>query len=322
MIVLCELEGQTRKDAAKQLAVPEGTVAGWLARAKAMLAKRLTRQGVALSGGAPASLLAENLAQGAAPRVVTATTIRAAGLLATGQSFHGVVSPRAALSKTVLTAMFFAKCKAVAITIMAPLLCMCLVLGAMHTNGFFTGQEANALFDLTFAATALPLPPARDKQSPNSSNDSAPSDPQPKEPPKNFTNSLGIKFVWIPPGNFLMGSPKGEKLREEEGENLHKVVLTKGFYMSVYPVTQEEYFAVMGSHPSKFRGKESARGTSFLGRLPGVYQETSGNRQEGVPTADRSGVGIRLPGRDNNAVPFWGRDLHRSGEFQRGHVGV
>ncbi len=29
-----------------------------------------------------------------------------------------------------------------------------------------------------------------------------------KDPPKNFTNSIGMKFVWIPPGSFVMGSPK------------------------------------------------------------------------------------------------------------------
>ena len=28
---------------------------------------------------------------------------------------------------------------------------------------------------------------------------------QPKDPPKNFTNSIGMKFVWIPPGSFLIG---------------------------------------------------------------------------------------------------------------------
>jgi hypothetical protein len=31
---------------------------------------------------------------------------------------------------------------------------------------------------------------------------------QEKHPPKNFTNGLGMKFVWIPPGSFMMGSPK------------------------------------------------------------------------------------------------------------------
>src|SRR6185437_896150 len=52
VIVLCDLEGKTRKDAARQLVVPEGTVGGWLARARTTLAKRLTQRGVTLSGGA------------------------------------------------------------------------------------------------------------------------------------------------------------------------------------------------------------------------------------------------------------------------------
>jgi predicted RNA polymerase sigma factor len=40
VIVPCDLEGKTRKEVARQLGVPEGTVAGWLARARAMLAAR------------------------------------------------------------------------------------------------------------------------------------------------------------------------------------------------------------------------------------------------------------------------------------------
>jgi formylglycine-generating enzyme required for sulfatase activity len=65
-------------------------------------------------------------------------------------------------------------------------------------------------------------------------------DAQPrKDPPKNFTNSIGMKFVWIPPGSFIIGSPK--KVMETEwrfNETQHKVTLTKGFYIGVYTVTQ------------------------------------------------------------------------------------
>ena len=48
------------------------------------------------------------------------------------------------------------------------------------------------------------------------------------DPPKHFTNSLGMKFAWIPPGSFMMGSPKEEAQRGVK-EIQHKVTLTKGF---------------------------------------------------------------------------------------------
>jgi formylglycine-generating enzyme required for sulfatase activity len=75
-------------------------------------------------------------------------------------------------------------------------------------------------------------------------------------PPPTFTNSLGMKFVWIPPGDFMMGSPKEEKDRKDN-ETQHKVTLTKGFYMGVYTVTQEEWQAVMGKNPSHFKGEKN-----------------------------------------------------------------
>jgi len=56
------------------------------------------------------------------------------------------------------------------------------------------------------------------------------------EPEKEFTNSLGMKFVYIPPGIFMMGSPENEHGRSDD-ETLHKVTLTKGFYMETTQVT-------------------------------------------------------------------------------------
>jgi len=68
---------------------------------------------------------------------------------------------------------------------------------------------------------------------------------------KSFTNSIGMKFVYIPNGTFMMGSQKNEPERNKN-ETLHKVTLTKGFYMQTTEVTQEQWKAIMGDNPSKF----------------------------------------------------------------------
>jgi len=86
VILLCDLQGRTRKEAAHQLGVPEGTVGGRLARARTMLARRLTRQGLAVSGGALAMALAQNSASASAPATVVSATIKAANLIAAGQA--------------------------------------------------------------------------------------------------------------------------------------------------------------------------------------------------------------------------------------------
>ena len=54
----------------------------------------------------------------------------------------------------------------------------------------------------------------------------------------------------------MMGSPKEEKERNDD-ETQHKVTLTKGFYMGVYTVTQEQWQAVMGNNPSVFKGEKN-----------------------------------------------------------------
>jgi sulfatase modifying factor 1 len=64
-----------------------------------------------------------------------------------------------------------------------------------------------------------------------------------------WTNSIGMKFAWIPAGTFLMGSPEDEKGREEI-ENQHRVTLTGGFYLSVHAVPQPSWQEIMGSNPS------------------------------------------------------------------------
>ena len=69
--------------------------------------------------------------------------------------------------------------------------------------------------------------------------------------PANMTNSFGMEFVWIPPGSFMMGSDKG--LKNEQP--VHRVTISRGFYMGKYEVTQEQWEEVMGANPSFFKAK-------------------------------------------------------------------
>lgn len=110
VIVLCELEGMTRRGAARQLGIPEGSVASRLARARAMLARRLNRRAVVFSGSV-AAVLPAGSASASAPPALVASTIKAANLLAAWPA--AIVSARvAALTEGVLKTMFVSKLKA------------------------------------------------------------------------------------------------------------------------------------------------------------------------------------------------------------------
>ena len=58
--------------------------------------------------------------------------------------------------------------------------------------------------------------------------------------PNQYENRLGMRFVFIPPGEFNMGSPLTEKGRHD-GEVQHKVRITKPFFLSITEVTNAQY---------------------------------------------------------------------------------
>jgi RNA polymerase sigma factor (sigma-70 family) len=114
VVVLCDLEGKTRKEVAQQLSCREGTVAGRLARARQMLARRLTQRGVVLSGSALAALLLQSAASADVPGAVVSATIGAANLFAAGKATAAAISPKVvAAAEGVLKAMMMSKLKAV-----------------------------------------------------------------------------------------------------------------------------------------------------------------------------------------------------------------
>lgn len=80
---------------------------------------------------------------------------------------------------------------------------------------------------------------------------------QSKTPPqKEMTLDLGggmtMQFVLIPAGSFTMGSDKSS-----DAKPVHKVTLTKPFYMGKYEVTQEQWDKIMGSNRSFHKGPKN-----------------------------------------------------------------
>jgi RNA polymerase sigma factor (sigma-70 family) len=105
-LVLCDLEGRPRKEVARQLGWPEGTLSGRLARARQALAKRLTQRGVTVSG----TILTAALTAADVPAVVVSATIRAATLDAAGSAVAGALpAPAPALMEGVLKDMLVTK---------------------------------------------------------------------------------------------------------------------------------------------------------------------------------------------------------------------
>jgi RNA polymerase sigma factor (sigma-70 family) len=112
-LVLCDLDGKTRKQAARQLGWPDGTLSTRLTRARLLLAERLTRRSVALAGGAAVVAALGGDVSAQVPATLTTSTVRAAMGFAAGSTATAVSSNVAALTQGVLKTMLLSKLKPV-----------------------------------------------------------------------------------------------------------------------------------------------------------------------------------------------------------------
>ncbi|MFW6106587.1 MAG: SUMF1/EgtB/PvdO family nonheme iron enzyme [bacterium] len=72
----------------------------------------------------------------------------------------------------------------------------------------------------------------------------------PVEKTADLGGGIEMELVLIPRGEFMMGSKNGE----DNETPVHKVRITKPFYMSRYPVTQDQWEQITGENPSDFEG--------------------------------------------------------------------
>ncbi|PWB50730.1 MAG: hypothetical protein C3F06_11735 [Candidatus Methanoperedenaceae archaeon] len=79
---------------------------------------------------------------------------------------------------------------------------------------------------------------------------------KPPPPLETINNSIGMKFVRIPAGEFDMGSPSNEPGRNYWEGPVHHVKISKDFYMGQYEVTQEQWFRIMRYNTSGISGDD------------------------------------------------------------------
>jgi formylglycine-generating enzyme required for sulfatase activity len=117
------------------------------------------------------------------------------------------------------------------------------------------------------------------------------------QPPKELTNSVGIKLVLIPKGTFTMGSPIEEEGRYDS-EVQHEVTISKDYYLGVTEVTQGQYEKVIGTNPSEFQKQVILNGDSSMHPVEKVTWEDAVafcKRLSELPDEKKAGREYRLP---------------------------
>ena len=102
-----------------------------------------------------------------------------------------------------------------------------------------------------------------------------------------------MKFAWIPPGTFLMGSPPNEPEREGydgADETQHKVTLTRGFWMGIlHPVTRALFRRFAKETNYKTEAESGGGAYGWTGKSGSwTHPKTGGRRDSSKPTIIRS----------------------------------
>jgi RNA polymerase sigma factor (sigma-70 family) len=147
-VLMCDLEGRTRKDSARRLGIPDGTLSNRLAAARRMLARRLTRRGVTLG---LAGLLTASV-----PARVSAALADTTARFAAGSPPSGARA--VALAEGELKMMMLAKLKGLAVVVLA-VVGVGVAAGTLPASAGDRPATIPAL--VTVAKVALRLPAAR-----------------------------------------------------------------------------------------------------------------------------------------------------------------
>jgi RNA polymerase sigma factor (sigma-70 family) len=159
-IVLCDLQGRTHKEAARELGWPQGTLSGRLWRARSLLARRLTRRGLTLSATALTLASTEDAAFASlSTPLVRATAEIARAFIQSGSAAAGEMSANvAALTQGVLKAMWMTKVRIAAVVMLAA---SAAVGTFLHTTGAMAQPQAEDKPLVQQAAPPAAAPPRK-----------------------------------------------------------------------------------------------------------------------------------------------------------------
>lgn len=153
---------------------------------------------------------------------------------------------------------------------------------------------------------------------------------------------LGMEFVYVAPGSFMMGSNDGDY----DEKPVHQVTFSNGYWIGKYEVTQNEYQSITGNNPGKFKGRnnpvESVSWNDAMrfcrklteqeraaGRLPSGYEYRlpTEAQWEFAARGGTVGKGYKFSGGDNPASLAWYRDnsnisTHEVGTMAANELGI
>jgi formylglycine-generating enzyme required for sulfatase activity len=143
-----------------------------------------------------------------------------------------------------------------------------------------------------------------------------------------WTNSIGMEFVLIPAGTFMMGSPDSDAKAPNNEKPAHRITISQPFYLGKYPITQAQWEAIMGNNLSQFKGSLNRPVEAVFWNDAQAFLRELNKREGGgdyrLPTeaqweyACRAGTQLDRYGSDLDAIAWYkvnsGRATHEVGQ--------
>jgi formylglycine-generating enzyme required for sulfatase activity len=120
-----------------------------------------------------------------------------------------------------------------------------------------------------------------------------------------YIDDIELRFRWMPPREFMMGSPEKEPERYYDEGPQHRVAFEDGFWLAETACTQQLWLLVMGDNPARFQGDN-------LNPVENITWEMAQKFISAVNSRS-AGLNVRLPSeaeweyacRAGTTTPFW-----------------